>query len=251
MISSRLLTNSEKIATKIDLCQVTNLVILYIGRQLKYGEYNMKKLLLLGTTSAIAIAALGVNAKAEESSFNSFFDKESWQIRLRSITVAPDESSTISNGSKANAKPDTVPEIDFTYFINNNWATELILGSSRHDMYAGSTDLGHVWILPPTLTLQYHFTPEETFRPYVGAGVNYTFFYNAKKAPGLDRVAYKDSIGFALQAGADYMLDENWGVNFDVKKIYLDTDVNVNNGAITGHVDLDPWIVGFGITYKF
>jgi outer membrane protein len=207
----------------------------------------------LFVTSALAISVMSSFASdaSAETEFNSFTDLSSWQVRLRAVTVSPDESSTVSNGSKVNAKPVTVPEIDFTYFITKNVAAELILATNRHDMYAGATDLGHVKLLPPTLTLQYHFMPEETFRPYVGAGVNYTFFYDSKPGAGLNSVDYDDGFGYALQVGADYMLDENWGINFDVKKVYLNTDVSVNNGAVTADVDLDPWIIGTGITYKF
>lgn len=213
-----------------------------------------KKTLLTGT-AILTMLSCGVAKAGEENEgikFNPILDASSWQIRVRAITLSPDESSTISNGTKANAKHSGyVPEVDFTYFINDNWATELILATTRHDMYAGTTDLGHVWALPPTLTLQYHFDTESDFKPYVGAGVNYTFFYNVKKGAGLTKVTYKDSIGYALQAGTDYMFDDHWGINLDVKKIWLDTDVNVNSGAILGDVDLDPWVIGFGITYKF
>lgn len=209
-----------------------------------------KKAILLGSVSAISLLS-SADAFAGDK-MGSFFDKENWQIRVRSILVDPDESSTISDSTKANAKPSgQIPELDFTYFLDKNWATELILATSRHDMYSGNTDLGHVKILPPTLTLQYHFMPEETFRPYIGAGVNYTVFYDSKAGAGLGKVKYRNGMGYALQAGADYMLDDNWGINLDVKKVYLNTHVNAAYGAVTGDVDLDPWILGFGITYKF
>ena len=146
-----------------------------------------------------------------------------------------------------------MPEVDFTWFVTDNIALELIAATTRHDVshnIAGS--LGKVSLLPPTLTLQYHFMPKERLSPYIGAGINYTIFYN-EDAPGgaVTSIDYDDSFGWALQAGVDYAVSDNWYVNADIKKIFLSTDVSINGGAITADVDLDPWIVGFGVGYKF
>jgi outer membrane protein len=114
----------------------------------------------------------------------------------------------------------------------------------------GALDLGHVWVLPPTLTAQYHFMPAKVISPYVGAGLNYTLFYNVD--PGsYSSVKYDSGFGYALQAGMDYKLDTHWMLNADVKKIFLNTDVSVNGGAVTADVDLDPWVIGLGVGYRF
>ncbi len=134
-----------------------------------------------------------------------------------------------------------VPELDITYFFTPNIAAELVLGVTRHHINGAATlagtDVGRVWLLPPTLMLQYHFTNFGNFKPYVGAGVNYTFFFSEKAAGGtITQFSVEDSFGFALQAGFDLMLDRHWGLNFDVKKLYLRPDVSFNNGALTGKV---------------
>ena len=56
-----------------------------------------------------------------------------------------------------------------------------------------------------------------------------------------------------MQVGFDYMLDEHWGVNFDVKNIFLKTDWTAELGGtpISGKAKLDPWLIGAGITYRF
>jgi Outer membrane protein W len=97
-------------------------------------------------------------------------DQGDWLVRARAISVQPQESSSLGLGVD-NA---VVPEVDFSYFVTKNVALELILGTSRHEVSLGSTSLGKVSVLPPTLTAQYHFAPDATVRPYVGAGVNYT-----------------------------------------------------------------------------
>ena len=130
------------------------------------------------------------------------------------------------------------------------------MGTTKHDVNAlntalGNVNLGHVWLLPPTLTIQYHFNLNK-FRPYVGAGANYTFFYNAD--PGaVVNVEYKDSFGYALQLGFDYDLDDTWFLNFDAKYVGLSTDVTVDAGVATvpASVDINPLLIGFGVGLKF
>ncbi len=113
--------------------------------------------------------------------------------------------------------------------------------------------MGKTWLLPPTLTLQYHFTDFGAFKPYIGAGVNYSMFYNQSEKPGFSNLDVKNKFGAAVQVGFDYMLDEHWGVNFDVKKIFLKTDWTAELGGapISGKAKLDPWLIGAGITYRF
>lgn len=181
-------------------------------------------------------------------------------IRLRVIAVVPDESSTIETiGGEARIGEQYVPELDISYFLTENIAAELILGTTPHDVFVsgtalGTVDLGDVWLLPPTLTVQYHFAPRSaSFRPYVGAGLNYTFFYN--QDPGdVVSVNYDNSIGYALQAGFDIPINDTYFVNFDIKKVFLGTDVTVDAGAagtVGAEVNIDPLIVGVGIGRRF
>lgn len=213
----------------------------------------------LTTKSRTAVAALALGMAAaglaapEAQAQQGFSGKSAGDImvRARVIGVIPDEDATTSIGGNVSVSNEWVPEIDFTYFVTDNIALELIAATTRHDVsssVAGS--LGKVSLLPPTLTLQYHFMPKERLSPYVGAGVNYTIFYNEKPGP-FASIDYKDSFGWALQAGVDYALTDNWYLNADIKKIFLSTDVSINGGFVTADVDLDPWIVGFGVGYKF
>jgi len=145
--------------------------------------------------------------------------------------------------------------MDRGYFFTENIAAEMIFGVANHDVEAvdtaaGDIDLGDVWLPPPhTLTLQYHFMPTAQFRPYVDAGINYTIFFGEDKGDA-DEIQYDDGFGYALQAGFDWGLDEKWGINVDVKKIWLETDVEVDN-AVETEVALDPWFIGVGVAYKF
>lgn len=175
-----------------------------------------------------------------------------WMIRGRIIDVKPQEDSSVNIGGDVDVDFAVVPEVDFSYFLTDHIAAELILATSKHEMeYNGATDLGSAWALPPTVTLQYHFTPDQAFSPYVGAGVNYTYFYGEDTASGFTDLEVDGGLGYAFQAGADYWLNDNWGVNVDVKKVFLNVDAKLNGGAIRADVDLDPWIIGAGVSYRF
>ncbi|WP_020399877.1 OmpW/AlkL family protein [Kordiimonas gwangyangensis] len=204
--------------------------------------------LLKASVCALALGAVATPAMAEGGN-------SPWLVRLRAIDVAPDESSTVSIGGEAKVDSSIVPELDITYFFTQNVAAELILATSKHDVSAlgtaiGDVDLGHTWALPPTLLLQYHFNPEGDVKPYLGAGLNYTFFYSSN--PGaVNDIEYDNGFGYALQAGVDFRIKENWYFNVDAKKLWLNTDVSINGGAVTADVDLDPWVLGVGFGYRF
>ena len=184
-----------------------------------------------------------------------------WMIRGRALFVVPQEGAkpklggAPTTGGELALSNSVVPELDTGSFFTRNIAVELILGVTPHNVKGSGTlagaRIGSAWLLPPTLMLQYHFTDLGAFKPYVGVGVNYTVFFNEKAKGGFASFDLKDSFGFALQAGFDYMIDRHWGINFDVKKIFLEPKVKVNNGLISGKVKIDPWLIGAGVTYRF
>ncbi len=178
--------------------------------------------------------------------------RERFQIRARALGVVPDEDSSVNIGGDVDVGEALTPELDLTYFITPNIGVEAIAGTAQHSLtYTGDVHLGNTWILPPTVTLQYHFTPDSTFSTYLGAGLNYSYFYGEETGSGFTDFEVDGGFGYALQAGADIWINENWGVNFDVKKIFLDVDGKLNNGAIRADVDLDPWLIGAGVSYRF
>ena len=201
------------------------------------------------------------NETKEESKSNEF---KRWQVRLRAVGVAPDESAKIGiiDGDVAISNA-LIPELDFTYFFTEHFAAELILGTAKHEVQAintlaGDVNLGSVWLLPPTLTAQYHFytSDQKVFKPYIGAGVNYTLFYNVKSGD-VAGVEYDNALGYAAQVGFDLMLDDTFFINFDAKRLFLSTDVTVDASnlapglSIPAEVDINPWLIGVGVGMKF
>ncbi|MEQ8746755.1 OmpW family outer membrane protein [Pyruvatibacter sp.] len=205
---------------------------------------------LLAATALTALPA--TTALAEDGATSG---QSPWMIRGRIIGVIPDESSSVTpNIGSIEAEGAVVPEIDITYFFTPNIAAELIAATSPHDMSVnlnggGTLDLGDVWVLPPTLLLQYHFIPDGQIRPYAGVGINYTHLYNADDTAGTS-VDYDGGFGWALQAGVDVPISGNWSWNLDVKKIFVNVDATVNS-AVRADVDLDPWVIGTGVGYRF
>lgn len=208
-----------------------------------------------------------------------------WVVRARAVSVSPNEDSDLgktvnknvlagamSPGAELSVDSNVIPEFDISYYITKNIAAELILAlGTKHDVsivgdsagVIGNQDLGSINALPPTLTLQWHFNPDQTFDPYVGAGVNYTNMldrnlkFSSGATAGSKIKVDSDSWGYALQAGLDVNLKDGWLINADVKYVTIDTDVKMQN-PLAGNrwtkidsLDINPWVFGVGIGKKF
>lgn len=233
----------------------------------------MKKSVLV---LAIAAAFAPVLAQAEAGDI---------VVRLRATNINPSESSKLGEktdaaygagtavavygSGTANLEVDsnTIPELDISYYVTKNIALELILAlGSKHDVSVSGSgglinhNLGEVNLLPPTLTAQWHFMPDQTFDPYVGAGVTYARAMDNGLTAKIATMGNfpiridRNNWGAALQAGFDINLTDRWLVNFDVKKIWIDTDVKLNLGGgykKIDNLDIDPLVVSVGFGKKF
>lgn len=202
----------------------------------------MKKLLISGLLGACVFGAMTA-VQAQESP---------WMVRARAVNLNWNNGQKDGLSGPVEAKNKTIPEFDVTYFFSKNVAAELVLTyPQKVKITAGGADIGSVKALPPSLLLQYHFTEMGQFKPYVGAGVNYTLFSDRKLASGAVEVD-KSSFGYAAEIGFDYMLDKNLGLNVDLKYAKINTDVTVVvGGAKAGRLDLSPIMFGVGLTYQF
>lgn len=232
----------------------------------------MKKTLLV---LALAAAFAPVLAQAEAGDI---------VVRLRATNINPNESSklgektnaaygsttlanTLYGSNTANLQVDsnTIPELDISYYVTKNIAVELILAlGTKHDVAAvgGNTknELGKVNLLPPTLTGQWHFMPDQTFDPYVGAGITYArAMDNGLNYQGVAPIRIdKSNWGTAVQAGFDVNLTDKWLINFDMKKIWVNTNVKLDASVlgVPGYrkidkLDIDPLVLSIGIGKKF
>lgn len=212
-----------------------------VGRLIILRGTQMKRTLLAAAVMLGLVASAPVLA-----------DQGDFFGRFRVISIEPEVSSTGTLSTlDTGVNNATVPEVDFTYMALDHVGIELILGTSRHTLTSSIGSLGSVGVLPPTLLAQYHFNPHGKIRPYVGAGMNYTLFYNSDLHAGDAPVGINNhSFGPALQAGVDIQVARNLFVNFDVKQIWMHTDATLAGQSI-GTVRINPLVVGVGVGMKF
>lgn len=215
------------------------------------------------TIKAIAIStvlAAAFPAVAQQSATEG-----NWMVRVRAVNVDTANGSTPIGalGVPANAihvENKTIPELDISYFFTKNFAAELILTvPQKHDVKVtssavGAFKAGSFYLLPPTLTAQWHFNPEGTFRPYVGAGITYSRYSSDKlsvPAANLGLHLDRDYWGPAVQAGFDVKIAPQLFLNFDVKKAHVRSDLSIDGGAKVSRVKVDPLLIGVGIGWRF
>lgn len=151
--------------------------------------------------------------------------------------------------------------LTLSYMLTDNWGVELLAATpfSHSVSTAGLGEVAKVKHLPPTLMAQYYFGDANSkVRPYVGAGINYTTFFNEDfndtgKAAGLSDLSLKDSWGAAGQVGLDYLINRDWLLNMSVWYMDIDTDVKFKAGGVDQKVStrLDPWVFMFSAGYRF
>lgn len=163
--------------------------------------------------------------------------------------IPKSENGTLAGGA-VEISNDIRPTITFEYFIRDNLGIELLAATPfEHDVsiagvgYAGSTK--H---LPPTLSINYHFPTASAFKPYIGAGVNYTTFF--EEASPLGTLELDDSWGLAVQVGMDYELSPTAALRANIRWMDIDTDVSLN-GASIGTAEIDPYVVNLAYVIKF
>lgn len=170
-----------------------------------------------------------------------------WLVRVRAVNL--DSANKDSTGLDLSINNKVIPELDISYFFTPNIAAELILTyPQKHDLRSGGANIGSLKHLPPTLLAQYHFTNFGGFKPYVGAGINYTRFSNLDLPDGVD--VKRNSWGAALQVGFDIPLTKQLSLNFDVKKVFIKTNVYAGDANL-GSFKVDPVLVGVGLGYRF
>lgn len=211
---------------------------------------NKHTLIPMLTLAALAGAAAPAMAQQAQTEGN-------WMVRARMLKLEPANdfnAKQVLADDSVNVSDKWIPEVDISYFFSKNIAAELVLTvPQKHDVSVdGAGKIGTFKHLPPSLLLQYHFNPEGQFRPYVGAGINYTILGSEKmSALGGDVKLENSSFGGVLQLGFDYKIAKNLFFNVDVKKIQLRTDVTHSAAGKLGTLKVDPLLWGVGLGYRF
>ncbi|HGN1707186.1 TPA: outer membrane protein OmpW [Providencia rettgeri] len=216
----------------------------------------MKKLTALVLAAATLVPAVSIAHEAGDFIF-----------RAGTATVRPNAGGDdanikgLGNLGSFGVNNNTQLGLTFGYMITDNIGVELLAATPfEHKVGTGPTgDIAKVKQLPPTLMAQYYFgSKEDKLRPYLGAGVNYTVFFDEKfnstgKGAGLSDLKVDSSWGFAAQAGMDYMLTDNWMLNASLWWIDIESDVKFKHDGERYKVNtrIDPFVFMFGAGYRF
>ena len=157
-----------------------------------------------------------------------------------------------------------VPTVAMTLFLNQNLAIEAICCVSQHTLTGQGSlqangDIGSTWVVPATVTAQYHFTGLGAVKPYLGVGLAAFLFFDEQvkgplKTAGYNNLNIDPALGLTLQAGMDIELSKGWYMTFDVKRIFIDVNPSfTGNGLnkIDGTASLNPVLVSAGLAYRF
>ena len=201
---------------------------------------------------AAALAALLAATPALAQSKGDF------TVSIGVHNVAPKSNNAdLGGGARIEVGDSVRPTVTGEYFIADNLGIELIAALPfQHDIDiagpAGKVNGGSTKHLPPTLSLQYHFgAPGAKIKPFVGAGVNYTWFFGEDTTGPLagTKLSLDNSWGAALHVGIDFKVG-NGAIRIDARKIDIDTDAKLN-GAKLGTVNIDPMVYGAAYVMKF
>ena len=201
----------------------------------------LRRSLLAAATLAVVVLSSAANA----------YEKGDWLLRVGVGNVDPKSS----NGIVASVDSGTAVVFNGTYFFTPNVGFEILAATPfSHDIKLASdgTKVGETKHLPPTFSLQYHFIPDGAFRPYVGAGLNYTLFFDEDTTGPLSAssLSLDDSVGFAAQLGADFDISEKMFLNFDLRWIDINTDAELDDLPLE-EVEIDPLVYSLTLGWKF
>lgn len=176
------------------------------------------------------------------------YDKGDMVLRIGPLLFAPDVSTDA--GTAGFDVDDNVQlGLTVTYMLHPNVGVELVAATPfYHDISLNGATIGSTKHLPPTAFVQWYPLARERVQPFVGVGVNHTFFFDEKSSLG--QVTLDDSTGIAFEAGVDVNLTDALSVNATIWKLDIDTDVSLN-GTRLGELELDPFLAMVGIAMKF
>jgi outer membrane protein len=206
---------------------------------------------------ALALAATLLCAAAVQAQDNtvklsvSVYQPHAKNDGINGIGIPPGADASVSSATTA----------IFTYerLVTPNIGIELVLGfpprikaNAEGSLSFLGDDVFSAKIVAPTVLVNYHFfEPGSTWRPYVGAGLNYTRFTSIQSSISSD-VQMGDSFGLALQAGIAYAITKEFGLYASIAGAQVKSNV-VSSGStvLTTTIDFRPIIYSIGASYSF
>jgi outer membrane protein len=212
----------------------------------RFKQTTKEEAVMNKTITAAVLAAMGMSGGTALAAD----DSAQWILRVGAHYVEP----AADNHDLVTVEGAQTLTFNLTRMIDDHWAVELLAALPfEHDIALNDGGkVADVKQLPPTLSLQYHFVPGGDFRPYLGAGLNATIFFEEDTAGPLAGADLKlgTSYGPALQAGFDFDIGDTWFLNFDARWIDIDTRATLS-GTSLGTVNIDPITYGLSFGRSF
>jgi outer membrane protein len=197
----------------------------------------------------IAAALVAVAPPAAHADTN-----DNWVVRFGAHVVDPKSNNGTLAGARATVDSSVRPSASLEYMITPNLGVDLLAAwPFEHDVkLSGLGKVAQTKQLPPTVGLNYHFMPNNSWSPFLGLGLNYTNFFDTKGAGALNgaSVSIENSWGVAAHAGVDFNINPKWLITADVRWINIKSDVKVA-GAKVGTATINPFVYGLSVGYRF
>lgn len=204
-----------------------------------FMEMTMKKLIVL-------CMGLGTFSSAYAD-----LDLSQFKTRLGVTLIEPkSHPGNLYDGTATSISRSYALTASNLYFVTPNVAVDLLVGTApKHRIYGNGEKIGYTRYLPPTLSVQYNFNPDGQLNPYLGVGVNYTYYFNEKLISN-DKLSISNSFGYAATAGMEYNLNKNISLGAEFRYIDVNSDIRIN-GTTVGNGDVNPILYTLNLGYKF
>lgn len=203
---------------------------------------------MLNIYKAVAIAGVALSLSLTNTAVA--FEPGDWLVRAGASVADPKSN----NHDVVSVDSATSFTFNISYMMTDIWSVEVLAAYPfKHDItLLDGTEVGSTKHLPPTVSLQYHFRPTAKLQPYVGLGINYTNFFSENTTGPLagNNLSLEDSWGLAGQIGFDVVLNDSWFLNLDARYISMESRAKLD-GTSLGKVNIDPWLYGAHVGFRF
>lgn len=180
---------------------------------------------------------------------------DAWFVRAGLHNVDPKSNNGSLAGGTLDARigSDIKPTLAIGRFFDDNWAVELLAAAPfEHEVRLNGAKAADFKHLPPTLSVQYYFGQPGGFRPFVGAGINYTWTYDERETGPIagTRLKLGNSVGAAAQLGFLTEISDTLHLVGDVRWVDINASVSVNRNRV-GEVAVDPLVYGLYLGWRF
>jgi outer membrane protein len=226
----------------------------------------------LVVAAGLCAALYSVNASADDEVYGNSF-----RLGLYSVfyhTSADNLAGPyVPDGVNFKAKNLETLYVGLVRRLNSDFDVELALGYPPLSKVEGRgpATLGSVpyngqvvstarW-LSPTLFLEYKFLPESSkVRPFIGAGVNYTAFYDRNQTSAGDaasggptKLSLTSSVGPAGTVGVSYAITSHWHTYASYSISRVKTHIEADTGGVvrTTEISFGPQVLVLSGGYSF